>query len=79
MNTHFLRKAIVPHTHNAAYRQKRGAKNNHHEFNARRERNRKAEKAREKARQKALRYEETAIREAEQDFTKKDFAKKRFC
>ncbi|EIK84797.1 DEAD/DEAH box helicase [Gardnerella greenwoodii] len=69
----------MPHTHNAAYRQKRGAKNNHHEFNARRERNRKAEKAREKARQKALRYEETAIREAEQDFTKKDFAKKGFA
>lgn len=74
----------MPHTHNAAYRQKRGAKNNHHEFNARRERNRKAEKAREKARQKALRYEETAIREAEQDFakkenSKKDFAKKDFA
>lgn len=74
----------MPHTHNAAYRQKRGAKNNHHEFNARRERNRKAEKAREKARQKALRYEETAIREAEQDFankenSKKDFAKKGFA
>lgn len=84
LNTHFLRKAIVPHTHNAASRQKRGAKNNHHEFNARRERNRKAEKAREKARQKALRYEETAIREAEQDFakkenSKKDFAKKDFA
>ncbi|MFP1676422.1 DEAD/DEAH box helicase [Gardnerella sp. Marseille-Q9691] len=74
----------MPHTHNAASRQKRGAKNNHHEFNARRERNRKAEKAREKARQKALRYEETAIREAEQDFankenSKKDFAKKGFA
>lgn len=63
----------MPHTHNAASHQKRGAKNNH-EFNARRERNRKAEKAREKARQKALRYEETAIRDAEQDFAKKDFA-----
>lgn len=74
----------MPHTHNAASHQKRGAKNNHHEFNARRERNRKAEKAREKARQKALRYEETAIREAEQDFankenSKKDFAKKGFA
>ena len=68
----------MPHTHNAAYRQKRGAKNNHHEFNARRERNRKAEKAREKARQKALRYEETAIREAEQDFAKKENSKKDF-
>ncbi len=60
-----------------------------HEFNARRERNRKAEKAREKARQKALRYEEMAIRDAEQDFankensrkenSKKDFAKKDFA
>lgn len=68
----------MPHTHNAASHQKRGAKNNH-EFNARRERNRKAEKAREKARQKALRYEETAIRDAEQDFAKKDFAKKDFA
>lgn len=69
----------MPHTHNAASRQKRGAKNNHHEFNARRERNRKAEKAREKARQKALRYEETAIREAEQDFAKKENSKKGFA
>ncbi|RFT38050.1 DEAD/DEAH box helicase, partial [Bifidobacteriaceae bacterium NR003] len=73
----------MPHTHNAASHKKRGAKNNH-EFNARRERNCKAEKAREKARQKALRYEETAIREAEQDFankenSKKDFAKKGFA
>ncbi len=45
-----------------------------HEFNSRRERNRKAQKAQEKARQKALRYEEMAIREAEQDFAQADFA-----
>lgn len=44
-----------------------------HEFNSRRERNRKAQKAQEKARQKALRYEEMAIREAEQDFAQADF------
>ncbi len=60
-----------------------------HEFNTRRERNRKAEKAREKARQKALRYEEMAIRDAEQDFAnqenskkennKKDYAKKDYA
>ena len=45
-----------------------------HEFNSRRERNRKAQKAQEKARQKALRYEEMAIREAEQDFAQANFA-----
>ncbi|MFU0662780.1 DEAD/DEAH box helicase [Gardnerella vaginalis] len=45
-----------------------------HEFNTRRERNRKAEKAREKARQKALRYEEMAIRDAEQDFANHELA-----
>lgn len=92
----------MPHTHNAASHQKRGAKNtknvkntrksaekrnpfeyqgshknygSNHEFNSRRERNRKAEKARQKAREKALRYEEVAIADAEQDFAKNNFAK----
>lgn len=50
-----------------------------HEFNSRRERNRKAQKAQEKARQKALRYEEMAIREAEQDFAQADFAQADFA
>lgn len=92
----------MPHTHHAAFAQKRGAKNtknvkntrksaekrnpfeyqgshknygSNHEFNSRRERNRKAEKARQKAREKALRYEEVAIADAEQDFAKNNFAK----
>ncbi|MFU0569683.1 DEAD/DEAH box helicase [Gardnerella vaginalis] len=92
----------MPHTHNAASHQKRGAKNtknvkntrksaekrnpfeyqgshknygSNHEFNSRRERNRKAEKARQKAREKALRYEEVAIADAEQDFAKHNVAK----
>lgn len=47
----------------------------HHESNSRRERNRKAEKARQKAREKALRYEEVAIADAEQDFAKHNIAK----
>ena len=92
----------MPHTHHAAFAQKRGAKNtknvkntrksaekrnpfeyqgshknygSNHEFNSRRERNRKAEKARQKAREKALRYEEVAIADAEQDFAKHNNAK----
>ncbi|WP_421790551.1 DEAD/DEAH box helicase [Gardnerella sp. DNF01192] len=92
----------MPHTHHAAFAQKRGAKNtknvkntrksaekrnpfeyqgshknygSNHEFNSRRERNRKAEKARQKACEKALRYEEVAIADAEQDFAKSNFAK----
>ncbi|MFW0895456.1 DEAD/DEAH box helicase [Gardnerella sp. Marseille-Q9179] len=96
----------MPHTHNAASHQKRGAKNtknvkntrksaekrnpfeyqgshknygSNHEFNSRRERNRKAEKARQKAREKALRYEEVAIADAEQDFAKNNFAKNNFA
>lgn len=57
------------------YGAKNGTKNSarsgaNHEFNARRERNRKADKAREKVREKALRYEEIAIQEAQQDFAK---------
>ncbi|PKZ18642.1 DEAD/DEAH box helicase [Gardnerella leopoldii] len=46
-----------------------------HEFNSRRERNRKAEKARQKVREKALRYEEVAIADAEQDFAKHNIDK----
>ncbi|MFP1715280.1 DEAD/DEAH box helicase [Gardnerella leopoldii] len=115
----------MPHTHHAAFAQKRGAKNtkndkntnsinntnnknsyktkkpksakntrksaekrnpfeyqgshknygSNHEFNSRRERNRKAEKARQKAREKALRYEEVAIADAEQDFAKHNIDK----
>ncbi|RFT38658.1 DEAD/DEAH box helicase, partial [Bifidobacteriaceae bacterium NR015] len=92
----------MPHTHHAAFAQKRGAKNtknvkntrksaekrnpfeyqgshknygSNHEFNSRRERNRKAEKARQKAREKALRYEEVAIADAEQDFAKNNVDK----
>jgi len=115
----------VPHTHHAAFAQKRGAKNtkndkntnsinntnnknsyktkkpksakntrksaekrnpfeyqgshknygSNHEFNSRRERNRKAEKARQKTREKALRYEEVAIADAEQDFAKHNIDK----
>ena len=51
-------------------------KNN--EFNARKARNRKADKARSRAREKALQYEEIAIQEAEQDFGKRDLKKARF-
>lgn len=115
----------MPHTHHAAFAQKRGAKNtkndkntnsinntnnknsyktkkpksakntrksaekcnpfeyqgshknygSNHEFNSRRERNRKAEKARQKTREKALRYEEVAIADAEQDFAKHNIDK----
>lgn len=115
----------MPHTHHAAFAQKRGAKNtkndkntnsinntnnknsyktkkpksakntrksaekrnpfeyqgshknygSNHEFNSRRERNRKAEKARQKVREKALRYEEVAIADAEQDFAKHNIDK----
>ncbi|MFU0558315.1 DEAD/DEAH box helicase [Gardnerella vaginalis] len=52
---------------------KRGA---NHDFNARKNRNRKADKARSRAREKALQYEEMAIKEAEQDFGKQDFGKR---
>ena len=55
---------------------RRNRKNN--DFNARKARNRKADKARSRAREKALQYEEIAIQEAEKDFGEKGFTSQDF-
>ncbi len=58
------------------YRESSNKRGENHDFNARKNRNRKADKARSRAREKALQYEEMAIQEAEQDFGKRDFEKR---
>ena len=68
-NKNFSKKGYKSHRNPFEYQGNR--KNN--EFNARKARNRKADKARSRAREKALQYEEIAIQEAEQDFGKRDF------
>ena len=60
------------------YRESSKRRGANHDFNARKNRNRKADKARSRAREKALQYEEMAIKEAEQDFGKQDFGKQDF-
>lgn len=58
------------------YRESSNKRGENHDFNARKNRNRKADKARSRAREKALQYEEMAIQEAEQDFGKRDLKKR---
>lgn len=73
-NKNFSKKGYKSKENPFEYRRNR--KNN--DFNARKARNRKADKARSRAREKALQYEEMAIQEAEKDFGEKSFTSQDF-